>query len=403
MTSRERARKILNHEQADRPAIDLGSTRMTGTSAWSYRGLKKALGLPSDHVRAYELYQMLAELEPEVLDALGCDFAMLPIENLPIGTTYGTWKDFTFWDGQTFQVPADFQPRVTPEGALEAPRNKGDEMNMRLPHGGRFFDTIPDKQADIFDVPHIPESEWKFPQMPSKEFLRKEEEKAQALYQASERSIVASPPFGAPQGYGGTYYWAMKMLTELDYCLAYMQAFADAVSPAFRAYLQAVGDYVDVIVISGADYGGQNQEMFNPELFGQVYTPAWRKVTDVIHEFDGVKVWIHSCGAVAGFVPYFIEAGVDILNPVQWTAAGMDLRELKSRYGDKLTFWGGAISTQRTFPFGTPEDVAHETHSVLDIMGPGGGYVVNPIHNILPEVPPENIVAMYKTAQEYRY
>jgi uroporphyrinogen-III decarboxylase len=143
--------------------------------------------------------------------------------------------------------------------------------------------------------------------------------------------------------------------------------------------------------------------MFNPELFGQVYTPAWRTVNDVIHEFDDVKVWIHSCGAVGGFVPYFIEAGVDILNPIQWTAAGMDLQELKNRYGDKLTFWGGAISTQRTFPFGTPEDVGRETRGVLDIMAPGGGYVVNPIHNILPEVPPENIVAMYRTAQEYRY
>jgi uroporphyrinogen-III decarboxylase len=112
---------------------------------------------------------------------------------------------------------------------------------------------------------------------------------------------------------------------------------------------------------------------------------------------------MHCCGSIPGIVPHIIHAGVDCLNPVQWTAAGMDLKLLKEKYGDRLVFWGGAISTQRTFPFGTPEDVEREAREVLDIMAPGGGYVVNPIHNILPEVPVENIVTLYRVARSWRY
>ena len=118
MTSRERVRKILNFEEADRPAIDLGATRMTGTSAWTYVALKRALGIEGGETRVYDLFQMLAEVEEEVLDALGCDFAMVPDEQMPYGLERNGWKEYTFWDGQTFQVPADFQPQVTGEGDL---------------------------------------------------------------------------------------------------------------------------------------------------------------------------------------------------------------------------------------------------------------------------------------------
>lgn len=402
MTSRERVRLILNHQEADRPAIDLGSTRMTGMTGWTYAALKERLGLDPEPVRIFDLFQMLAEVERPVLDALSCDFEMLLSSDLPLGTTYGAWKPFTFWTGQTFLVPADFEPRVGEDGSLESPSEPGGEYTMRMPEGGRFFDKIPDENEDIFSVELIPESEWEFPEPFQDEWLREQEAKARDLYESTDRAIVASPPVGAAQGYGNLYWWAMQMLSEPEYCTAYMQRHADAAAGRFRQYLDAVGKYIDVVVISGYDYGGQSQEMFNPELFGTFYVPAWRRVTDVIHGYEGVKTWVHSCGAVAGFIPHFIAAGVDCLNPVQWTAAGMDLATLKREYGENLTFWGGAISTQRTFPFGSPEDVAAEAGEVLDIMAPGGGYVVNPIHNVLPEVPVENILALYRTAAGYR-
>jgi len=403
MNSRERVRLILNHQVADRPAIDLGSTYVTGTSAWSYRALKKALGIDSDTVRAYDLYQMLAEIEEPVLDALGSDFCMLVREPLQLGLTYGKWKPFTFWDGQTIEVPADFNPRVTEDGGLEAPRERGGPVIMRMPKGGWFFDRIPSTVEDIFATEHIPESEWEFIEPLTDEFLRYEEKRARALYESTDRAVVASPSLGTPQGYGGSYYWAMKMLREPQYCLDYMMRAGEASAKCYDQYVQAVGDYIDVICISASDYGTQDREMFRPTLFRDFYTPSWKLVTDAIHRHPIVKVFIHTCGSVPKLLPYFIEAGVDILNPVQWTAGGMDLRWMKETYGDKLSFWGGAISTQRTFPFGSPEDVVREATDVLDIMSPGGGYVVNPIHNILPEVPVENIIALYRTAQDYRY
>lgn len=402
MNSRERVRRILNHEEADRPAIDLGSTRMTGTSAWTYRVLKRSLGLPSEAVRVYDLYQMLAEVETPVLDALGCDFVMLPADELALGLTRGAWKPFTFWDGQTFEVPAGFAPRVTQDGGLEAARDRGGPINMRMPHGGRFFDLIPSMRGDIFATEHIPESEWTFTESLDDAFLRREEDKARALFESTDRAIVASPPVAAPHGYGDTYYWAIKMMAEPSYCRTYMMRAAEAAARCFSEYMQAVGPYIDVIVISGHDYGTQDREMFRPSLFAEFFVPAWKHVTAAIHRTPGVKTWIHCCGSVPNLIPHFVAAGVDCLNPVQWTAAGMDLTWLKRTYGSQLVFWGGAISTQRTFPFGTPEDVAGEASHVLDIMTPGGGYVVNPIHNILPEVPVENVLALYRTAQAYR-
>ncbi|NLD73987.1 MAG: hypothetical protein GX649_14895, partial [Chloroflexi bacterium] len=333
----------------------------------------------------------------------GADFVLLPLDDLALGLDYGEWKPWTFWDGQTFEVPAGFNPRVQPDGAMETHQNKGDPINMRMPVGGRFFDRIPGERQDSFEIPHWPESDWTFPEPFTDEYLRREEAKARAQYESTERALVASPPCKAPQGYADTYQWAMKMATEPEHCLEYMMRLGEAEAVRWAQYIEAVGDYVEVVNISGADYGTQHSEMFRPTLWQQFYVPSWGLVTEAIHRTPHVKTWIHCCGSVPNLIPYFIEAGVDILNPVQWTAAGMDLQTLKTKYGRDLCFWGGAISTQRTFPFGTAEDVAAEAREVLDIVAPGGGYVVNPIHNILAEVPVENIVALYRTAQEWRY
>jgi len=403
MTSRERVRLTLNHQEADRPAIDLGATSVSGTSAWTYAKLRKALGIDGGRVRAFDLFQMLAEIEPEVADALGCDFVMLPKETLVLGLKYGEWKPFTFWDGQTFDVPADFNPKVCSDGSLETPFTPGQPHMMRMPKGGRFFDSIPDPNQETMSIPHLPESDWRFQEPLEDGYLERERRKAEALFETSDKAIFAEPPLHVPTGYGALHQWALKMMTDPDHCRTYMMRSAEATAKAYEQYMQAVGDYIEVIAINLADFGLQDREVFPPELFAEFYTPAWRLISDVIHRWPNVKVWIHCCGSVPNIIPYFIDAGVDILNPVQWTAAGMDLTHLKAQYGDRLSFWGGAVSTQKTMPFGTVEDVEREVRETLDIMAPGGGYVVNPIHNILPEVPVENIVALYRVARQYRY
>ena len=404
MKSRERVRLILNHQEADRPAIDLGATAQTGTSAWSYRALKRLLGVASDQVRVFDLYQMLAQVEPEVLDAVGGDFVMLPRDTQFGFMTNLEWKPMTFWDGQTFEVPVNFEPDSMPDGSLEFwadPDNQ--RYRMRLPKGGRFFDGVPDPSANSMEIPHVDEADWTLPQLATQEYLDREHEKARKLYESTDRAIVTFLPYEVPISYCDFFRWALKMMTDPDHCHAYMMKFAEAAARTTEQYLEAVGEYVDVVFLTGADFGMQDREQFRPDLFEEFYVPAWRMVTDVVHRFPHVKTFIHCCGSVPNLIPHFIAAGVDCLNPVQWTAANMDPKTLKQKYGDKLTFWGGAINTQKTFPRGTPDEVRREAREILDIFAPGGGYVVNPIHNILPEVPPENIVALYETAKAYRY
>ena len=405
MTSRERARRILNFEEVDRPGIDLGSTRMTGMSAWTYQSLKRALGIEGGTTRVCDLFQMLAEVEGPVLDALGCDFAAVPDDQMPYGLSRNGWKDFTFWDGQTFQVPAGFRPQVMGNGDLLVGNGPDwTEPVARMPLGGRYFDAMNVANlTNTFEVPHLDEKDWDVPGPIEDEVLERKRPQIRELYKSTERALVVTPPFRLPSGYGGLYQWGMKMALDPAHCKAYMMAHSEAAARRARQYLKAVGEYVDVVVLSGTDYGTQDREAFRPDLFRECMAPGWKVVCDAVHEFPNVKVWIHCCGAIPGMIPHMVEAGVDCLNPVQWGATGMDRRWMKGAFGDRLTFWGGGINTQNTFPFGTPEQVRREARECLEIFAPGGGYVVNPIHNIQADVPVENILALYETARDYRY
>ena len=405
MNSRERVRRILNFQEADRPAIDLGSTRMTGTSAWTYGALKRALGVKGGHTRVFDLFQMLAEVEEPVLDALGCDFAMVPDEHMSYGLVRNGWKDFSFWDGQTFQVPSGFRPEQTADGDLLV--GNGPDWTQavaRMPRGGRYFDAVHvDNLTDTFAVPHVDEQDWNLPAPLDEQSLEQRRAQVEAQYRSTERALVITPPCGLSSGYGGLYQWGMKMALDPDHCRRYMLAQGEASARIMRQFLTAVGEFVDVVVLSGADYGTQDREAFRPALFGECMTPSWKLVCDAVHEFPDVKVWIHTCGSVPELIPHFVDVGVDCLNPVQWGAAGMDRRWMKKTFGDRLVFWGGSINTQNTFPFGSADQVRAEARECLDIYAPGGGYVVNPIHNIQADVPAENVLALYETARNYRY
>jgi len=164
---------------------------------------------------------------------------------------------------------------------------------------------------------------------------------------------------------------------------------------------QAVGDRVDVIFVTGTDFGTQNGPFLSPELYRELFKPFHKRVNDWVHTHTRWKTFIHSCGGVEPLIEDFIEAGFDILNPVQCSAAGMDPELLKQKYGDRLVFWGGGVDTQRTLPFGTPDEVRREVRERLEIFGRGGGYVFNPIHNVQANTPIENLLAMFETVCEY--
>ena len=406
MTHRERVRLALNFRPTDRPPIDLGSTRVTGIAAWGMRPLRRALGLGAGEVRVYDLSQFLAEVQPEVLDALGCDFCMLPLQLLPLDLPRAGWKPFTFWDGQSFLVPEHFHPRAEADGTLlHGHGHPWQTVERRMPPGCRYFERLHLGEIDSADfrLPHIEERDWRLPGAFTEEFLRREQEAARALWAATDRALVSSGAAGVPIGYGGLIGWAMKMRADPQHARARLAAEAEALSRRIGPYLEAVGDYLDVLVLSTHDFGTQRGPLFDPDLFADFFVPAWRTLTGAIHAArPALKLFLHSCGAVRPLIPHFIAARIDILNPVQWSAEDMDRTGLARESSGRLVFWGGAAHNQRTLPFGRAEEVRREVRESIALFTAGGlrgGYVTAPIHNIQADVPAANILALYEEAR----
>jgi len=168
-----------------------------------------------------------------------------------------------------------------------------------------------------------------------------------------------------------------------------------------KLYRQAVGDRISVIFMSGTDFGSQRGEMISPDIYRRLYLPFHKRMNDWVHANTTWKTFFHCCGSIYHLIPSFIEAGVDILNPVQCSAANMDPQRLKDEFGDRVVFWGGGIDTQKTLPFGTPDEVRAQAAERIRIFAPGGGYVFNAIHNIQAKTPVENIAAMFEAAREH--
>jgi hypothetical protein len=374
-------------------------------TAWRYRRLREMLGLPSRDVRVYDLSQFLAEIDIDVLEKLGGDFVMLPLQLLPLDLKRSGWKKYTFWDGQEFLVPRDFFPKKLMNGTLLSGHgHPWNTVRRRMPPGCFYFD-----RTDLMDsssleggIPHLKPAEWEFPPPFTDEYLKTEEQNARALYQNSEKSIVSSGALGVPAGHSDEIGWGVKMITDPNYALDYMYRESEALSLRMEQYLDAVGKYIDVIVLSCHDFGTQRGEFFNPDLFRDFYVPTWKPLTGLIHNWcDRLKIFIHSCGSVANIIPYFIEAGIDILNPVQWSAEGMERKKLKQDVGDKIIFWGGAVNTQKTFVTGTADEVREEVLESCSILGSGGGYIAACIHNIQSDVPLENVIALFDTLRSF--
>jgi uroporphyrinogen-III decarboxylase len=163
-----------------------------------------------------------------------------------------------------------------------------------------------------------------------------------------------------------------------------------------------VGDKVDAVFVTGTDFGTQQGPFISPKAYRDLFMPFHRAVSDWVHEHTTWKTFIHSCGSLQAVLPDLVEAGFDILNPVQCSAAGMDPKELKDRYGNKLTFWGGGIDTQHTLPFGTPQEIDRQVRERMEVFGPGGGFVFAAVHNIQAGVPTENLLALFQAVRRYR-
>ena len=394
MNSRERVLLAINHQEPDRVPIDLGGTRQSGIATSTYHKLKTRLNLNTP-TRVYDLYQMLAEIERPALERFGADVIGLNRPAVAFNIRNEDWKPWRTFDGTPVEVPGGFNPETADNGDLVLRHIDGSLM-ARMPKGGFYFDRL-----DKYPGAAHADPETLLPPMLSQEDCDHLHAQAEALWQNTDMAIIA--PLGPPYelffglGTGDFQAWMMTLATEPDYCDALFERLTEAWLENLGRFAEAVGDRVHILQFND-DLGTQDAPFLSVRMFRERIFPYYKRGLDWVHQHTKMKVFMHNDGAIISLLPTLIEMGVDILNPVQTTAKGMDPVKLKSEFGERLCFWGGSCDCQHTLAFGTPDEVAREVADSLRVLGPGGGYVLASVHNIQAAVPPENVVALFDTA-----
>jgi len=399
MNSRERVLTALRHQEPDRVPIDLDGMASTGIMAVAYNRLKAHLGMPGGETKMYDVGQQLAHPEPPVLERFGVDVLPLPRAWGGLDPTNPAWKPWTLPDGSQALVPSGFNPVRNERGDWLILDDEG-RITARMPAGGLYFDGVYHPLAEAttvaeieaFELPHISDEELAW--------LRRE---ARRLYETTDKAIMGH--FGgnileAAQSLRGWDRFMMDMALEPKLAQALTQKLADHYVANLPRYLDAVGDYIQIIQM-GDDLGTQRGPQMSPEMYRQIIKPCHRQVYEYVKTHSDLYIFLHTCGSIYRLIPDLIEVGVDILNPVQISAAEMDPARLKREFGRDVVFWGGGADTQHVLPNGTPEEVRRHVRELIEIFAPGGGYVFCQVHNIQANVPPENIVAMFEAALEF--
>jgi hypothetical protein len=418
MNARERVHLAVSHQEADRIPLDLGASAVTGMQVGTVYRLRQALRLdpPGTPVKVVDPYQMLGEIKPDLMEALGVDVVPLESPRTLFGFEKEGWKPWTTFDGTPVLVPEGFNTEPEPSGdILMYPEgDKTAPPSGRMPKGGWYFDTIV-RQEPIDDENLTVEHNLEEFGPISDEDLEHFRREAKRLYEETDRAILANfggtgfgdialvpaPWLKRPKGIRDVAEWYMSTAGRRDYVYEVFEHQCDIALANLEKIHRAVGDRVSVLFVTGTDFGMQSGPLISPQSYRELFKPFHRRVNDWVHQHTSWKTFIHSCGSVRAFIEDFIDAGFDILNPVQTSAAGMDPVELKTQFGERITFWGGGVDTQRTLPFGTPEEVRQEVRERIDVLGPGGGFVFNTVHNVQAEVPIENVLAMYEALRAY--
>jgi uroporphyrinogen decarboxylase len=409
MTSRERVVATLNHQEPDRVPIDFGSNFNTGVNVIAYNRLKKHLGIRSPTHSRYVIPMLAApELDDglEMLQRMGGD--VLPLPRLFVdGMASKDWKPWTLKDGSVCLVPGKFNPEENEDGALDLVFQGVPQF--RMPKDGHYFDRI---FTPLSSVESLRQLEEILPVLRTHRAFNWADAELEVMaewgrraHEETDYAILGDPytlSFYQPGfelfGYE-KFFVFLAAEPEIVHC--WMDFLAESHLANLAHYLEAVGDYIQVIIMVD-DYGQQKGPQISTRMFQEYFKPCMTRICDLVHErCPHLKVLLHSCGSIVPLIPEFIEAGIDALNPVQITAEHMDPAVLKREFGEHIAFWGGGIGTQTTLCHGTPDDVREEVKSTLEIFKPGGGYVFTPDHNIQENISPEKILAVYKTAQEF--
>jgi hypothetical protein len=416
MDSKERIEAALNHRQPDRVPVDFGSTAVTGIHVAAVHRLRQALtGDMNWRVKVIEPYQMLGEIDDELRDLLGVDVVGLMTRTNLFGFENVGWKPFTLFDGTQVLVPDYFNTTtdangdilIYPEGDRTAP------PSGRMPKGYYFFDTLI-RQPPVDDDRLDPADNLEEFGPLSDEDLAWYRRKAAELDTAGsfgvtltmpgtafgDIALVPAPWMKHPKGIRDIEEWYVSTVIRQDYVRAIFERQCEIGLKNLETLIGVLGDRVQAVFLTGTDFGTQRGLFISSEAYRELFKTYHKRVNDLIHARSNWKTFIHSCGAVAELIPEFIDAGFDILNPVQCSAAGMDARTLKKEFGSQLTFWGGGANTQQTIQFGTADEVYRECRERIDIFGEGGGFVFDAIHNVQSTTPTENMLAMFKAIQD---
>lgn len=397
MNSRERVLRAIRHQPADRVPIDFGGTRQSGIAAATHHRLKEYLGIDRP-TRVYDLYQMLAEVERPAMERFGADVIGLQRPEVAFGIRNDAWKPWKLFDGTPVEVPVGFNPELDENGDWILVQNG--EIVARMPINGYYFDRLKKYPG----AAKVPLENFK-PPLLNGDQLNHYREGSKSLYHNTDYAIAAAmgPPYELFFGLGTGDFesWMITFATDKAYVHALYEKLVDAWIENLKRFADAVEDRVQIIQICD-DFGTQESPFLSVNMFREMLLPHYKRGLDWIHKHTSMKVMLHSDGAIVPLLPSIVEMGVDILNPVQTTAKGMDPAFLKETFGDRLTFWGGSCDCQNTLPFGTADEVRRDAERHLGALAPGGGYVFAPVHNIQAGVPPENIAALFDAALAYR-
>ena len=399
--------------------VDFGSTGVTGIHVSCVANLRDYYGLEKRPVKVHEPYQMLGYVDDDLKDAMGLDVDGFFRRQTLFGFSTGDWKEWRTPQGLEVLVPGGFETTVNEEGYILV-YPEGDRSaapSARMPKDGYFFDTI--LRQEPLDEDHMnpadnleefqPITDEQVAEIASDlQFVGSKGRAVMATFGGTafgDIALVPAPFLKRPKGIRDVAEWYASTKSRRSYIHEVFQQQCEIALGNLARIYRTVEERIDTVFVCGTDFGTQTSSFCSESTFRELYFPYYKQVNEWIHLNTRWKTFKHSCGSVRRFIPAMIEAGFDILNPVQCSATGMDAAELTAEYGDRLVFWGGGIDTQKTLPFGTPAEVRAQVIERCRVFTEDGkrpgGFVFNTVHNVQACTPVANIVAMLNGLDEF--
>lgn len=411
MKSRERVKMSINHKQVDRVPIDLGSMRSTGIATIAYNNLRKKLGITKGLAKMYDFIQQLAYPEKEIRD-------LFHVDVIDAGQAFlnndSEWRKWTLNDGSKCLIPKYLNVEIDKEGTVLLKNNdnfilgKKPKSSLYVDQSYWVYKDLP-KIPNTFNDKDLVKQLWAIPSPPW--YLNIFNDNDYKLFINNIKKLHDETDYAIMLSVGCNLFETGNFLRGMENFLSdiyldkngtkrLIDKLVEGNMKFLDRVLKGVGEYVDLLQF-GDDLGLQNGPFMSPDVFKEIFKPRYKKMWDFVHNNTDCKIFLHSCGSVFELLPHLIDAGVDVLNPVQTTTVNMEPEKLKKEFGKYITFWGGGCNTRDVLPNKTPTEVKEDVKRRIEIFSKGGGFVFNQTHNILADIKPENVIAMLEAAYEY--